>query len=93
MARLCRTEEVGFSSCRWSCLVVLAIGSVRDGVVFGCMHASEFCVSDAWVPASCVNQVIQQHEGRRNPQNGGVRDGGVERNGTKQANGTRQGTK
>ena len=80
MARLCRTKEARLSLCKWSCLVVFAVGLVRDGIVFGCMHASVFWVSDAWVPASWVNQVILHHEGRRNPEDEVVRDGGGQMN-------------
>ena len=93
MARLCRTEEVGLSSCRWSCLVVLAVGSVRDGVVFGCMHALVFWVSNAWVPASWVNQVILHHERRRNPEDGAVQDGGGNLHGRKQKKDASRATK
>ena len=75
MARLCRTKEAVLSLCKWSCLVVFAVGSVRDGVVFGCMHALVFLVSGAWVPTSWVNQVILHHEGRRNSEDRDVRDG------------------
>ena len=93
MARLCRTEEVGLSSCKWSCLVVLAVGSVRDGVVFGCMHALVFWVSNAWVPASWVNQVILHHERRRNPEDGAVQDGGGNLHGRKQKKDASRATK
>ena len=93
MARLRRTKEAGLSLCKWSCLVVFAVGLVRDGIVFGCMHASVFWVSDAWVPASWVNQVILHHEGRRNPEDGGVRDGGGQTNEKMQAKGASRATK
>ena len=48
MARLCRTKEARLSSCKWSGLVVFVVGSVRDEVMFGCMHASKFWMSDTW---------------------------------------------
>ena len=74
-------------------MVVFAVGLVRDGIVFGCMHASGFLVSDAWVSASWVNQVILHHEGRRNPEDGGVRDGGGQTNEKMQAKGASRATK
>jgi len=92
MARLCRTEEGGLSLCKWSCLVVFTVGLVRDGIVF-CMHVLVFWVSDAWVPASWVNQVILHHERRRNPEDGGVRDGGGQTNEKMQAKGASKVTK
>ena len=93
MFRLYRIEEVGLSSCRWSCLVVFAVGSVQDGVVFGCMHASVFWMSDEWVPASWVNQVILHHEGRRNPEDEVVRNEGGQMNEMIQTKGTSRTTK
>ena len=62
MARLCRTKETELSSCKWSCLVVFIVGLVRDDVMFGCMHASKFWVSDTWAPAPCVNQAVLERE-------------------------------
>ena len=93
MARLCRTKEAGLSLYKWSCLVVFAVGPVRDGIVFGCMHASVFWVSDVWVPASWVNQVILHHEERRNPEDDVVRDGGGNLHGRKQEKDTSRATK
>jgi len=40
-----------------------------------------------------VNQVILHHEGRRNPEDGGVRDGGGQTNEKMQAKGARRATK
>ena len=93
MARLRRTKEAGLSLCKWSCLVVFAVGLVRDGIVFGYMYASVFWVSDAWVPTSWVNQVILHHEGRRNPEDGAVRDGGGNLHGRKQEKDVSRATK
>ena len=93
MARLCRTKEAGLSLCKWSCLVVFAVGLVRDRIVFSCMHASVSFVSDTWVPASWVNQVILHHEGRRNPKDRDVRDRGGQTNEKMQAKGASRATK
>jgi hypothetical protein len=74
-------------------LVVFAVGPVRDGIVFGCMHASVFWMSDIWVPASWVNQVILHHKGRRNLEDGGMWDRGGQMNEKMQAKGASRGTK
>ena len=57
------------------------------------MYALVFRVSDAWVSASWVNQVILHHEGRRNPEDGGVRDGGGQTNEKMKAKGVDRATK
>ena len=57
-----------------------------------CMHQF-FWMSDEWVPASWVNQVILHHEGRRNPEDEVVRNEGGQMNEMIQTKGTSRTTK
>ena len=93
MARLCRTKEARLSLCKWSCLVVFVVGLVRDRIVFSCMHASVSFVSDTWVPASWVNQVILHYEGNKNSEDEDVQDEGGQMNEKIQVKGVSRATK
>ena len=76
MECLSRLFPVMMRLCTLLCLVVFVVGPVRDEVVFGCMHASKFWVSDTWAPAPFVNETILAREGSGNREDGDERDEG-----------------
>ena len=50
----------------WLYLVVFAVGSVQDGIVFGCMHALVFLGVRCMDPCILGDQVILHPERRKN---------------------------